>query len=541
MRVGWLMVMFLGVGCHKEVSNDIEPPDAQLGPHFVHVEPYYVPLHGLKVTGTYSEKLPEGVYYGVDVYSGTVTTSVTATRVDDTHLTFEIPPAVDTPGPIDLGLRIDFHAPQSQTPNAAKYIETPAEPHIAPVMFTSSLWFPLHPELDRPCARSALFQLSNGGDAPFTITSTTAPAGFSIDTTMCAGPREYGSCEVHACFSSSTPGAVSGMLTFQTTAGDVSIPLSATVLQPAIGIDPSFHGTGAVLLDHLPSYGYDVTAIDGGILLWGPPFGVERLDSDGVLHNVPVPIEVNGFLANRVFGVAPAADGTYVMVGDQSGGSYSAVVRFDSAWNRDDTFGQVDLPYTSYYTALARQSSGRLLAMSRTTIVAYKSGGAPDPSYGNAGRREIGDGFKGSFAVDTQDRLYLVLDGASIIRLTAAGNLDGTFAYSGTIGAIAVDAADRLYVATPTGIVRLDETGTATTVVANVDARDLAITDKLYVVTSTQGTRRYTLDGTLEQAVGFSSASHARCASGACWVYGVQTGSYMQSFANEQYVVKLAP
>jgi hypothetical protein len=533
--------MFLAVACHKGPPEYDEPPDAQLGPHFVLVEPYYVPLHGAKVTATYSETLREDEYYGVDVYSGTVTTSVVATRIDDTHLTFDMPPAIDAPAPIDLALRRNFNAPDSRTHDAAKYIETPADPHLAPVMFSSTLWFPVHPELDRACARSGNFQFRNDGDAPITITSASAPSGFSIDTTMCPSRILYGQCVVRACFSSTTPGTASGMLTLETTAGNVSLPISATVLAPSMGLDPSFHGTGAVLLDHLPSYGYDVTAVAGGLLLWGPPFGLERLDSDGVLYSVPVPLTVNGFQANRVFGVAPAPDGTYVMVGDQSGGSYSALVRFDSAWNRDDTFGQVDLPITSYYTALARQSSGRLLAMSRTTVVAYKSGGAPDPSYGNAGRREIGDGFKGAFAVDTQDRLYLVLDGASIIRLTAAGNLDGTFAYSGTIGAIAVDAADRLYITTPTGIVLLDETGAATTVIANVDARDLAITDKLYVVTSSQGTRRYTLDGTLEQAVGFSSASHARCGSGACWIYGVQTGSYMQSFANEQYVVKLAP
>jgi len=405
-----------------------------------------------------------------------------------------------------------------------------------------SFAFPLHPELSRPCARVENAAILNDGGGSFAVTDfTSEDPAFSMQGT-CAPVTRSQPCRVSFCFASTLPGThiVTGMV--HTNIGFFETPLGVTVTAPAPDLDLSFHGTGGTAVDSMGDAYNNLdalelaggTAIAGGarLMLWSR-WNAITVDSSGTESDRVNGTTINGFIVNW-FRAPMHDDGQYVyaIAGDESGGSLSAIVRFDETGATDTAFIPIDLPQVNggYWVGLEVAPSGRLLAIagdSQTTVVAIANG-AVDPTWGTNGEITLTDTYPfagGRSAIDSQGRLYLGYPD-HVVRLTAAGAVDAAFAYAGTVGALAVDGQDHLLVGGASAVSLLDDTGAVTaTFAAPAAVNDLALDGlgRMYVTAAGQ-TARYAADGTFDRELGIGSTYGVRCKGSAhCWLYGVET------------------
>jgi hypothetical protein len=235
----------------------------------------------------------------------------------------------------------------------------------------------------------------------------------------------------------------------------------------------------------------------------------------------------------------------YGLLGDSSGGTYSTIVRFDESGVRDATFGQIDLPADAgYYDGLELAPGGRILAIGSQSVVAIAGSGI-DASWGINGRAALDGTFRGVSAIDSQGRLYVGL-ADHVVRFTAAGTPDASFAYSGAVGALAVDAQDRVFVGGASSADRLDDTGAvSTSLAAPAAVTDIAFDSlgRVYVTARGQ-TLRYGADGMFDRSLGMGSTHAVRCGGQSkCWLFGVEehaTPMEQEFDIQEMYVLRLA-
>jgi hypothetical protein len=411
----------------------------------------------------------------------------------------------------------------------------------------SNLGVTVHPELTAGvCARHGHYRLANQGDRYVTVTGTssTDPA-FTLDG--CAAGTRLGlgqQCQLQICFGSTVTGSHASTITVQTDAGDFTANVSNPVSAPTTDLDPTFHGTGALVLDQLDWYdGRGIARPDGnGIAIWSR-WQTISVDASGARTDHTFFTNINGFLVNwfRNMRAAAAGNGIYAVVGDGDGGSISTILHYDDALEPDTAFGEIDLPIadqTLGYWRGVELSGGRILAIGSQGVVAIsKATRQIDTTWGANGRFTYTSEYRGESVVDSQGRLYLVLD-SGVIRLTPSGALDSTFS-NADARVIAIDASDRIYVGSATRAARLSSTGSdAVTYVSGAATDDIAVdaSGRVYVV-SAGSVMRYANDGTSDRSLGFGSTRSIVCpASGSCYLLGVDHAQYLV----ENYVLRLA-
>jgi len=522
-----------GWGCASK--QPAPPPPFEL----VSASPSTVPLHGgVTVTVTYAGELGDSVVVYPD-YDG----QGPPTPVDTVAHTFAFVARPGLAGPA----AIDVYDPRSKTTvdddTILTYVPTAAVPALA--VGVSTLDFPLHPELTRPCARVATVTLVNSGETPLdAISASCDDAAFTATIDAMCGPiADNASCPIQICFDSSVPGAHSSTLTVHTSGGDATTALTATVLAATTDL------AGAQIVDPndnaIPS---TIATPAGDRLIGWARTNLFALDLAGNEIDQSVAPTVSGFPA-WMYNVRTSS-GVHVLVGDTSGGHYGALVHYDAQLAADTAFGQVDLPTDSgigYWRGLEVTASGRIvaIAMEPPTVVAVANG-AVDTTYGTSGRTVLSGTFGGVSAIDSQGRLYVGL-GDHAVRLTSTGALDGTFTFSSPVHALAVDASDRLYIASDGYAARVDTTGTPVVSIdtASQPVSDIAVdaTGRIYLTVNGQ-IDRYTATGTLDRTLGFDSTLGVRCGSAhPCWISGTNVDrdpNVPLQYNYESYVLRLA-
>jgi len=422
---------------------------------------------------------------------------------------------------------------------------------------------PLAPELDRPCARAGEVSLRNDGDLPLLVSAVavTGSPAFTVALDRCSNSDRTGDqlpCTVRLCFTSRVSGRHDADVAFATNGGDVHVSVSGEVRPPTPGLDATFGGTGVRLLgsgfDHtqFPVQGAIVLNDDRAVAVWAGAGGLRILSAEGTLSTLLAdhPPTLNGFPLDTVWSARAGrpGQGTFVYLGASRMRSAAALIHLRDDGTPDPTFGDRGVLDVGSFIAgesggIDVQPSGRVLAMG-SDVRAF----APDGKEDSGFRTSVG--YRGRHAIDDSGRLYLATT-TGVIRLNAEGGIDPGFVFAASwpIVALAVDRDQHLLVTGVNGLFRLDDAGVGTMVpiarqpsmgpVARiaVDARGriLAASDRVY---------RYQSDGTFDTVVGFSSDTLIReviCPrTGGCTIAGMLFTSSPNPY-QEDYVLRLAP
>ena len=530
----WAVIALIAGAC----SPNDHPVVAQEPLRLTYASPATIGLHGgTTVTVAYSGTIPEHAVVRV-----TGNPQVTIDPVADT---FQFVSAQHAAGPATI--EIDDANDDLLASDSTLLTYVPLPVHLTAVgSGPTNLAEPLHPELVTPCARFSSVVVQNTGETEMNMltATSTAPEFSAVPDDTCLPLTPNGQCTVKFCFSSTAPGAWTGAVTLHTGGDDFIEPMSATVapLTP----DVSFARLGNT--DGFWNDTAGATATGTGIVGWGSA-ELFVVDTMGDVVGESVTAMVNGFLANSIRGVrgGPPLTGFFVLIGDDSGGSWSTILHFDDAGTRDAAFGQLDLPFGAggYYWGLERAESGRLLAIAGDPIaVVALANGAVDTSYGTSGVTTVPTGaFAGRSAIDSQGRLYLGL-GSSAVRLTASGAIDSSFTFTSVVAAVAVDSSDRPYVASGTTVQRLTDTGAPQlTIDTGALVSDVAVDGSGRIYATVNGVvQRYDATGTLDRDLGWDTSRATRCVFGQhCWIVGVDSVDAGDGVTfNQPYVLQLA-
>jgi hypothetical protein len=516
------------------------------------MDPPDVPLHGnTDVVITYSGELPANFslrfndqFAAVDAVSSSTIRATT--------------PSTSTPTPIRLS--IWGQQELAWLTCAGQYISTPPSGMVSPNL--DGFTVPLHPEVNRPCARMGSVYVSNTGDQLMRVQTValTGSAEFSISSDTCSGATvPYGvsnGCGVNLCFSSTIPMQHMAQLSLPTNAGTIMVPLTQLVLSPSAGLDASFGNGGAVLVPQfIPGRPVGEALLSDGttVAVWERRFNSSFTEytATGTATNEPIgTFQYDPSAILRHLRAAPPGHGIYAQVGDASYCN-DALVHFADDATRDTGFGEVVFPSDGFIcdSAIELQSTGRVLVLGDYIVAAYSATGAADTTFGTNGAgswswQTYGEFLRASAsatALDGQDRLYAATM-SGVVRLLANGTFDTGFNYLGPVGAITLDANQHLLVAHAGGVSRLDDTGAATALSLGSapgvgDAMtdiDLDSSGRLYLTTSTGNVLRFLADGSFDATIGFEGAQQVVCEpSGACSIAGATPA--------EGYLIRTAP
>jgi hypothetical protein len=403
-----------------------------------------------------------------------------------------------------------------------------------------TLGVPLHPELDRPCARSGGAWLENDGDAPLVVQAVemSGSEGFSIAKNDCLGaslaPRQ--GCGIFLCFTSTTPKEHTAVLKVTTNGGIVDLQLSQTVLPATLGLDASFGHSGGIVCDPRLRTPLGATALDDAttIAVWGGgSFMLVSSDGTASWHWMG-PVQSIQATEIRRMRSAPPGQGIYALVG-YGGITFAALLHLGTDGTRDLEFGGTGevgfgLGGDEYYprSALEVQASGRVLVIGGGAVRAVTPTGQADPGFGVAGETTIGNSrfFNNSSATDSRGRLYLGTT-SGVTRLRSDGTVDPDFSFVGPMEVMALDMNERVLVAGAGALVRLEETGTATAVpldsMSPLSPIDLDVDGqgRLYFTTRAGEVLRFSSNGSFDRQVGFEGAQGVVCQpNGACSIVG---------------------
>jgi hypothetical protein len=541
--VRWLAcVWLLVVGCFDPPT---EPPYKI---KLLSAEPSVVALHGNDlVTVRYSGELPEHMAVLVDDTSGTVVDE------DVVAHTFTLSTPVHAEGVVRVSLvNLDKGRVVASNPVLMTYRRQPATGILSSSSGEATLAWPLHPELVRPCARGGDVYFENVGDDPLTVTGARSSIPeITIEDVASCGPLLYTEyCTIRVCFASAVPGTHTASVTVSTTEGDVVGTVSATVLDPRPGLDPTFDGGGVVVSsDDYAFSGTGAPRPDGnGIVTWSRARMIV-LDHLGVETDRDVSAMVAGAPVDwiRAMRAGPPGAGIHALVVNTNDIAIATVVHLDDAGVPDGT--QVNLPYDAanpYYEL--QLAGGRILAIGFASVMAMANG-VIDTTYGVNGRTFFGSSYDNANAIDSQGRLYVAL-ASGLRRLTTNGVFDSNFSYPHVITGLAIDSLDRVYVLNGNRIVRLTSTGVEELSISAAFGNGLTIdgSDRIYEQIGAS-VARYTngvLDGTFGFDDMFAAGTSTVCpASGACYLLGynnlVQIGLRAGPPSSyEPYVLRLA-
>lgn len=512
----------------------------------VRASPAAVSIHGGQAVNLlYDGELPSNFAIALD---GTVIYPVDVQPLDHT---FSFTAPTHAEGYVTLAVYdIDTSELVDQNPFLLSYYKLPGAPRLQFVPAYSNFDFPVHSELNDNCARVADLLLTNDGDEPFSVMygATDNPA-FMFQPVSCAPVGFRDECSMRVCYNQKIGGSYSATAVAVTEVGDSAVGVQATTLTPIPNLDGNFGGDGGVVI-HRAQPWYDGRGIvrpDGGLETWTQSNAI-AVEVYGAEHDYDVATTVHSVTADWLRGMraGPTGSGIYALIGDSSGGANSAILHFTDAGAPDFTFSQIDLPNAgtpiTYYRGLELVGS-RILAIGDFGVLAIKNGSV-DTTYGTSGATTFPTQFRGESAVDSQGNLYVVLDDR-VLKLTAAGAIDNTFAYTGTPRAITIDAADNVFVADGTHATRLAATGSGVALYSGTTTVDDVAVDSLARVYVVSGgvIRRFSFAGALEAIVGFNSARSVACPpSGGCYLLGVNVDTTPDPLPTyfENYVLKQA-
>ena len=444
---------------------------------------------------------------------------------------------------------------------AGRFVRAPAKA-VLRLSGYQRLSVPLHPELDRRCARSDYFTLSNEGDNLLSTRQVTFTRvdGFTLIGDACS-PRmlAYGEeCGLQVCFTSTTPGRHETTLTVGTNGGDVQTALVGEVLPATPGLDPGFGRSGGVSLTRSDGsaslrgvYIATLSNTDSTVAVSDGTFGFQFVSAAGpwapAVGDAPL---VNGsYLGSmRALRAGGPGQGIYALVGPGSSSNPAALIRFFDDGTRDLSFagtGAVNLEaYVSLpYAGIQVQASGRVLVIATyyemAGVRAFSPGGQEDQAY----RTNFAN--QGVSAIDDRGRLY-VTTAAGVVRLKPDGGLDPGFTFSGAIEAMTVDRNQRLLVVAAGKLARLDDAGVATAVPLGsqpelakpIAGIDVDAAGRILLTASGGAVLRYLDDGRFDARLGFADggAREVVCPrAGGCSIAGTVGAS------GEDYVLRLAP
>jgi uncharacterized delta-60 repeat protein len=356
-----------------------------------------------------------------------------------------------------------------------------------------------------PVSRS--FTISNTGVTPLTISSITAPAGFTVLAAPTSVPGG-GSGTFQLQLDATAPGVFSGSVVITNNdfnEGSFDFLVGGSVLATAVPagmLDTTFAGTGSVITGNGGAGGIlngVVVQADGKNVVVGythngisNDFVIMRYNTNGSLDSSfgtgGIAIVAVTSAADNAARVALQSDGKIVVCGTAN--SDFAVVRLNTNGTLDtsfDTDGIVTTPVLTgadIGTDLAIQTDGKIVVAGYASngvnndfaVVRYNANGSLDTSFDTDGKvtTAVGTGRDEANAVALTSTGLIIAAGRAaitgsgddfaLVRYTTAGALDTTFDTDGKFthimgtGAandiiydVAVDAADKIYAAGSTG------------------------------------------------------------------------------------------